>query len=199
VSAAAWTLGESAATGFGGSEPAPCSMAHIVSSDIDEQAASLRQWDQVYEQLTPGPVAGSLREVSFRGVQIFRETTNQSVHEAGSARPGSGHRCAAADGGTALFGGEVVRRCADHLSGDDELDFYAPKGFDVLGLAVDEQVLAAYAARIEHRDIAKLFGGKRVLTPPAGPLADFRRVLLSMLASLEPILRRFDSGRRSAC
>jgi AraC family ethanolamine operon transcriptional activator len=200
VSAAAGTLGESAVTGFGGSEPAPCSMAHIVSSDIDEQAASLRQWDQVYEQLTPGRFAGSLREVSFRGVQIFRETTNQSVHEAGTTRPGS--RAIGVPlqmAGTALFGGEVVHVDAlITLSGDDELDFYAPKGFDVLGLAVDEQVLAAYAASIEHRDIAKLFGGKHVLMPPVGPLTDFRRLLLSMLASLDanPEALRFGQTQR---
>lgn len=200
MSAAAELLREPTAPGFGGGDPAPCSMAHIISSDIDEQAASLRQWDQLYEQLTPGPFAGSLQEVSFRGVQIFRETTNQSVHEAGTTRPGS--RAIGVPlqmAGTALFGGEVVHIDAlITLAGDDELDFYAPRGFDVLGITVDEQVLATYASRIEHRDITNLFGGKRVLTPPAGPLAEFRRLLLSILQSLEanPAALRFGPTQR---
>ena len=66
---------------------APCSVTRVRNSDVGEQAASLRRWDQVYEQLTPGRFVGTLHEVCFRGVQLFRETTSQSVHEAGGALP----------------------------------------------------------------------------------------------------------------
>ena len=68
-----------------GEPPSPCSLTHLRNDDVDEQAASLRRWDQVYEQLTPGRFIGTLHEVCFGRVQIFRETTSQSVHEAGGA------------------------------------------------------------------------------------------------------------------
>ena len=59
-----------------GEPPSPCSLTHLRNDDVDEQAASLRRWDQVYEQLTPGRFIGTLHEVCFGRVQIFRETTS---------------------------------------------------------------------------------------------------------------------------
>lgn len=64
------------------------SMVRRETHDADEQAACLRDWDQVYEQLTPGQFEGRFMEIWFRGIQLFREVTNQSVHEAGLMRAG---------------------------------------------------------------------------------------------------------------
>jgi AraC family transcriptional regulator, ethanolamine operon transcriptional activator len=167
--------------------PAPYCTTHLTSSDIEEQAAGLRKWDQVYEQLTPGRFVGTLHEASFRGVQVFRESTNQAVHELGLGSPG-----ARAIGvpvhmdGHALFLGEVVDASTMVTFGSaDELDFYAPKSFDILGLTVDERVLDAFAQQIEHRDAMTIFGAKRVFKPNPARLDEFRRLLLSILQSLD--------------
>ena len=40
------------------SEDALYSMVRRETSDADEQAACLRDWDQIYEQLTPGQFRG---------------------------------------------------------------------------------------------------------------------------------------------
>jgi AraC family transcriptional regulator, ethanolamine operon transcriptional activator len=168
-------------------ELAPYCTTHLTSSDIEEQAAGLRKWDQVYEQLTPGRFVGSLHEASFRGVQIFRESTNQAVHELGLGSPG-----ARAIGvpvhmdGNALFLGEPVDAEAVVTFGSaDELDFYAPKSFEILGLTVDERVLDAFAQQIEHRDTTATFGEKRVFKPHPARRDEFRRLLSSILQSLE--------------
>jgi AraC family ethanolamine operon transcriptional activator len=69
-------------------ENALYSLVRRETRDADEQAACLRDWDQVYEQLSPGQFEGRFMEIWFRGIQLFREVTNQSVHEEGLMREG---------------------------------------------------------------------------------------------------------------
>jgi AraC family ethanolamine operon transcriptional activator len=169
------------------SDIAPLSVTRTTSSDIDEQAASLREWTQVYDQMTPGRFVGRLHEMCFSGVQLFRETTNQAVHESGA--PWLGSRALGVpirmEGG-ALFRGEAV--AADTmvtLGPTDELDFYTPRDFEILGLAVDAEALEAHSRRVEHRDLPAAFASKGVLKPGPQRLDEFRRLLLSVLQSLE--------------
>ncbi len=179
---------------------APCSTTRVTNSDVGEQAASLRRWDQVYEQLTPGRFVGTLHEVCFRGVQLFRETTSQSVHEAGGAWSGSRSLgVPLAMSGTALFRGHAVQPgTVMTLCGGDDLEFYAPRGFDVLGVAVDEHALREHARCVEDRDIDRLFGGSSVLAPDTARLDAFRRTLLSVLNSLDanPTALLFEPAQR---
>ena len=166
---------------------APLSVTRTTSSDIDEQAASLREWTQVYEQMTPGRFVGRLHEMCFAGVQLFRETTNQAVHESGTPWPGS--RALGVPirmEGSALFRGEAVATdTIVTLGPDDELDFYTPRDFEILGLAVDAEALETHSHRVEHRDLPAAFASKGVLKPGRQRLDEFRRLLLSVLQSLE--------------
>jgi AraC family ethanolamine operon transcriptional activator len=168
-------------------DEAPCFALRVHTSDIEEQAASLRDWSQVYEQLSPGRFVGTVHEVRFRGIQLFRETTSQSVHQAGA--PGSGMRAIGVPvhlAGSALFRGEPVdAQTLLSVRDADDLDFYAPREFDIVGVGIDERVLADYATRIEHRDAADLFGGRRVIRPGAARVEALRRLLTSALASLD--------------
>jgi AraC family ethanolamine operon transcriptional activator len=166
---------------------APLSVTRTTSSDIEEQAASLREWTQVYEQVTPGRFVGGLHELCFSGVQLFRETTNQAVHESGT--PWWGSRAIGVPirmDGTALFHGESVEiNALVTLGPDEELDFYTPRGFEILGLVVDSSALETHAREVEHRDLTAAFAGKGVLKPRAERLDEFRRLLQSVLQSSE--------------
>ena len=166
---------------------APYSVARVTSTDIEEQAASLDGWNQVYEQMTPGPFVGKLHELRFSGVQLFRETSNQAVHECGT--PWRGSRAVGVPvgmSGTALFRGQPIDVDAlVTLGPDEELDFYAPRGLDILGLAIDAGVLEAHARQVEHRDIAVVFGTGSVFTPGPARLDEFRRAMLSVLQALD--------------
>jgi AraC family ethanolamine operon transcriptional activator len=179
---------------------APYSMSRVTSADIDDQAANLKQWKQIYEQMTPGHFVGSVHELCYRGVQVFRETTSQAVHESGA--PWKGSRAIGVPlrvEGAALFRGQPVDTdVLVTLGGDDELDFYTPRGFDILGLVVDEGALEAHARQVEHRDLAAAFGVNSVLRPDSGRLGEFRRLLLSVLQSLDanPAALRFRQTQR---
>jgi AraC family ethanolamine operon transcriptional activator len=183
-----------------GAGAAPCSMTRVTNRDVGEQAASLRRWDQIYEQLTPGRFVGTLHEVCFRGVQLFRETTSQSVHEAGGAWTGSRSLgVPLAMEGNGLFRGQAVQAGAVMtLAGDDDLEFYAPRGFDLLGVSVEDAALREHARRVEDRDIDRLFGGSSVLFPGVARLEAFRGTLLSILDSLDanPTALLFEAAQR---
>ncbi len=168
-------------------ELAPFSVKHVASADIEEQAASLRQWDQVYEQMSPGPFVGELHEMCFASVQLFREATSQAVHEAGA--PWTGSRAIGVPvrvEGTARFRGEAVdAQAVVTLGSGDELDFYAPRGFEIFGLVVDEGALEAHARQVEHCDLDVLVHGCGVLRPGTTRIDAFRSLLRTMLASLQ--------------
>jgi len=170
-----------------GGDVAPFSVTRVTSTDIEDQAASLNGWNQVYEQMTPGRFVGKLHELRFSGVQLFRETSNQAVHESGT--PWAGSRAVGVPiemDSTARFGGQPVDTDALVTLGPaDELDFYTPRGFDILGLAIDADVLEAHARQVEHRDIAAVFGTRSVFKPGTVRLNEFRRALLSVLQSLD--------------
>ena len=177
-----------AAAAAGRSDLAPCSISRVTSADVDEQAANLKEWDQRYEQLTPGRFVGSLHEFCCGDIQVFRETTSQSVHESGG--PSRGSRAFGIPVGTttgvALFRGQPV----DHesmvtLGGNDELDFYTPRGFEILGLVVDAAALERHAHAVEHRDIAADCGGLGAVKPEPTRLAALRSLVLSVLESAD--------------
>ncbi|MGE5171847.1 MAG: helix-turn-helix domain-containing protein [Rudaea sp.] len=163
---------------------APLAVTHTTSFDIDEQAASLREWSQIYEQISPGPFVGMLHELRFPGVQLFRESTSQAVHESGT--PWRGSRAIGVPlrmEATPVFAGKAVAPGSIVSVGpDDEVDFYAPRGFEILGLVVDATALERHAAEVEHRDIGAAFA-HRVFAPGAWRLDMFCRLLQSVLQS----------------
>jgi AraC family transcriptional regulator, ethanolamine operon transcriptional activator len=197
---AATAIAASATRLFGEGDIAQLSVTRTTSSDIEEQAASLREWNQIYEQMTPGRFVGGLHELCFSGVQLFRETTNQAVHESGA--PWWGSRAIGVPirmNGAARFRGEGVEMDAlVTLGADEELDFYTPRGFEILGLVVDSGALEIHAREVEHRDLATAFAGRGVLKPCAERLDEFRRLLQSVLQSSEvnPIALQFRQTQR---
>jgi AraC family ethanolamine operon transcriptional activator len=175
-------------------------MTRVTSADVDEHAASLREWNQVYAQLTPGRFLGSLQEICCGGVQVFRETTSQAIHESGG--PWRGARAFGVPvetPGAALFRGQPVDGdTMVTLGGDGELDFYTPRGFDILGVVVDEGELESHARNVEHRDIGAAIGSGGTLKPGADRLADLRGLLETVLRSLDenPAALRYRQTQR---
>ena len=54
----------------------------VSSSDVDEHAASLGEWNQRYLQMARGPFSGRLKHIEINdGLKIFRETTNIKISE----------------------------------------------------------------------------------------------------------------------
>lgn len=162
------------------------SLVRRETHDADEQAMCLRDWDQVYEQLSPGQFEGRFMEICFRGIQLFREVTNQSVHEEGLMRAGDrvlgvpvamhgeGYFC-----GHPISSGAILT-----MGGGDTLAFRAPAHFDIVAVSLPATELARYAMDIEHRDIEQELCNRPVIHTTKEYVNDFRGFLLTALESV---------------
>ncbi|HVJ77233.1 MAG TPA: AraC family transcriptional regulator, partial [Hyphomicrobium sp.] len=65
-------------------------VVHAAStSDIDEQAALLRGWNQTYDQISAGRFSGSFFEAQIDRIQVFREITSNSLQQTGALPEGT--------------------------------------------------------------------------------------------------------------
>ncbi|MFZ5508537.1 MAG: helix-turn-helix domain-containing protein [Pseudomonadota bacterium] len=162
------------------------SMVRRETRDADEQAACLRDWEQVYEQLTPGQFEGRFMEICFRGIQLFREVTNRPVHEAGLMR--TGERVlgvpVAMHGQGYFCGRPISPDAVMTMRGGDELDFSAPEHFDIVAVSIPVAVLARYANDIESRDIEGELRNTPVIETDKARVDEFRGFLLTVLESV---------------
>jgi AraC family ethanolamine operon transcriptional activator len=167
-------------------ENALYSMVRRETRDADEQAACLRDWDQVYEQLSPGQFEGRFMEIRFRGLQLFREVTNRSVHEAGLMRDGDRVLGVpvAMEGQGYYCGRPISCDTIMTMRGGDELDFRAPEHFDIVAVSVPVDVLTRYTRDIEHRDIEQELQNVPLPQATKAHVDEFRGFLLTALESV---------------
>jgi AraC family ethanolamine operon transcriptional activator len=157
------------------------------TQDADEHAACLTNWQQRYDQLSAGSFAGEFEEFRFGNVQFFREDLNQTVHQRGSAWPGSRtFAVPVAIEGTGWYAGEIY---TEHslltLGADDELDFRTPRRLAILAITADAAALSSYAIQVDHRDLDAELAGRRLAPTDPQRIAAFCDLLTTMKASLQ--------------
>ncbi len=164
----------------------PFSAIRRDTRDADDHASCLQRWNQRYDQLTAGVFTGNFEEFWFDDVQVFRERTNQSVHEAGQAWRGSRTFGVPVEvDGTGWYCGQIVDiNSIITLRGGDELDFRTPRLQEVLAVTTDAEALNAYALQVEHRDLEAELHDKRVIHPSPEQAAALRSFLATVMASL---------------
>lgn len=156
------------------------------TSDADDHASCLQHWKQRYDQLTAGTFSGSFEEYWFDNVQVFRERTNQSIHEAGQAWEGSRTFGVPLEvDGKGWYCGEILDiNSIITLRGGDELDFRTPRLHDILAVTTHAQALNTYALQVEHRDIEAELADRRVAPSSAEQAENLRAFLRTVMASL---------------
>ncbi|WP_332671245.1 helix-turn-helix domain-containing protein [Aromatoleum sp.] len=176
------------------------SVVRLDTRDADDHASCLQHWRQRYDQLSAGAFAGKFGEFWFDNIQIFRERTNQVVHEIGYAWEGS--RTVGVpvevDGNGWYCGEACTLDSLITLRGGDELDYRTPRVHDVVAVTTDARMFNDYAARVEHRDIEAEMGKRRVLAATPEQVSTLRSFLLTVMASLEatPALLRHAQTRK---
>ena len=154
--------------------------------DADDHASCLQHWKQRYDQLTAGLFSGNFEEFWFDNLQVFRERTNQSVHEAGQSWEGSRTFGVPVEiDGKGWYCGQILDlNSIITLKGGEEMDFRTPKVQEILAVTTDAAALNDYALQVEHRDIEAELAGKRVLPASAEQAATLRDFLGTVMASL---------------
>jgi AraC family transcriptional regulator, ethanolamine operon transcriptional activator len=173
-----------------------CSVRQQTCCDVDQQADSLCAWDQTYEQLSAGAFRGSTTEINLNGVQLFREVTQQQIHQTGLPRPGCYvFALPVALTGRAVFSGQPV--ALDNLmvlQAGEPLDFCAPQFFDVIALTIPKADLDQFAAQLGGLEgglegsLEQRLQGSRVRSEPAiqASLTLWRELLLEIFTDLLP-------------
>ena len=164
-----------------------------VLRDADEHAAGLQHWQQEYEQLSGGVFAGSLDEIWFGNIQMFRERTNQILHETGQSWGGSRTIAVTIDAiGEGLFSGTTLNRGSLFtLGGDGVLDFRTPKQLDVIAVTTGAEELREFAYAVCDIDIEDNLATSGVLNhsvDAAHCLGQFLELLLSSIKDSPYIL-----------
>jgi AraC family ethanolamine operon transcriptional activator len=169
-----------------GTQLAQFTVVQLDTTDADEQATSLPLWNRTFDQLTPGPFAGKLIQIQFAGIQIFREITNQLVHETG--RPWEGSRTFSVPltmDGEAFYRGKMIgHRTLLTLGDNDELSFRRARSLDIVNISVNADALAEYALDVGHRNIKSEFASVRVIPISPDSALDLGQFLVTVLESI---------------
>jgi len=172
----------------------PYSFCVLNSRDADEQAQSVGRWDQSYDQISPGAFEGRVIDAWFGDVQLFRETTNQVVHQGGRPWPDSlAMAIPLSMDGEAFAHGRAMSLntifAVDARS--HELDFVTPRALDVAAVTVNAEVMARFCRDVEGVEMADLMKGSFLLhcSPECmDKLRGFLNSLFDMLQSNHELL-----------
>lgn len=169
------------------------SFVNLTAHDVAQQAAHFAGWDQDYVQLSSGSFKGQLTEVRLGGVRLFRETTNQVVHERGSCEVGSRSFCLPLrmKGSTTFRGSDWSSTDCATMSDLQEMDLCTAPELDVIGVAFDDDQLAALAMDLRGFDIRKAIGPAAFIRPREEDAAKMKNLLLhvfELVASDSPAI-----------
>jgi AraC family ethanolamine operon transcriptional activator len=162
------------------------SLLETITTDADDHADGLQHWQQEYHQLSGGRFHGVLNEIWFGNIQLFRERTNQIVHETGIAWDGSRTLGIpiVVEGDGVFCGSRFNRDTVLTLGHGDLLDFRTSAKLDILGVSVDANAMREFGLEIWQIDIEDKIGGSSLLTPSTEIIDQSREFLLAMLSNL---------------
>lgn len=174
-------------------ENIPYSLIQRLTRDADDQADSLSEWQQAYQQLSAGQFEGQMTEVQFDGIQVFRERTSQAVEESCATRPD-----AIALGipvtveGTGWYGGRPLsEQNIMLLVGGDNVVFRTPRALDLVAITLPREALLEHldATETPLRHHAHHTGLWTAPPEQTRRLREFLCTLLQSLATTPEILR----------
>lgn len=180
----------------------PYTYVNRQTRDSEEHAEALCEWEQTYDQLSPGAFEGKLVDIWFEGLQMFRETTNRAVSQNGTSWNGC---CVVgipvALKGSALFSRQVLTQDSMlTLHSDQEFSLVVPEGFDVVAVAIPEQTLVEAVRPNSSADFERIFPkSPTVMMAPPGQLDELRKCLLSIFdpGSFEPELLAYPQVQKA--
>lgn len=113
-------------------------------------AASIPNWSQVYDQISPGNFESSLTRLNTGTLEIFREVSNQRVVQYGKSPASHIHFAIplSLPLQPSLQGCPVTPDCIMALQGGEDFVFHVPPHFDAIQLSVPYHDLQALAPRL---------------------------------------------------
>lgn len=124
------------------------------TNDANQQAASLVNWQQEYDQISNGRFLGQIRERRFSNVHVFREDSNRALRQ----------QCRVEEGGIWL--GISVENQALHINhsqleadklllrqGGVDFELITPEAFSIYGMVLKQGFVQQLKEQLELDDI----------------------------------------------
>lgn len=146
----------------------------VEACDADAHAANLSQWDQLYDQLSPGNFHGKLTELWLPQSQVFVETANQSLRQTCAAWHDSIWFGIPAPGtGLMSWGGrELPPNAICVREGGAEFELLTAPNFNLFGIVVQREAFGAYLAATGQMALDDVLRKGDVLCLPLALKAD---------------------------
>lgn len=153
------------------------------SRDPDQHAGNLTSWLQEYDQLGEGEFYGRVEELTFDGLQVFREHTSRALRQQCNVWPNAlWLGIPANDGECRINGLPVTDNTIMCRPGNRDFELVTPEAFDILGIVVDRERLYR-AADIQGVPLPEHRLEQPRLILPAGTLKQLRYVLMRLMGS----------------
>ncbi|WP_319534658.1 helix-turn-helix domain-containing protein [uncultured Vibrio sp.] len=124
------------------------------TKDANQQAASLVNWQQEYDQISNGRFLGQIRERRFNNVHVFREDSNRALRQ----------QCRIEEGG--LWLGISVENKALHINhsqldadklllrhGGVDFELITPEAFAIYGMVLKQDFVQKLKEQLELDDV----------------------------------------------
>jgi AraC family transcriptional regulator, ethanolamine operon transcriptional activator len=134
----------------------------IQAFDADEHAHNLTDWEQSYDQITPGHFHGTLAELQLPQMQVFRENTSQAVRQSCCVWPDTFWFGMPEQTGQTRINGRLAGQDAIMVRpGHCEFELLTPADYAIFGIVVRRNALLQAADQMDCRlDWTQLAGAE---------------------------------------
>lgn len=166
------------------------------ADDADAMSALQPDWALQYDQLARGSFFGSVQQARLPQVHLAAETLSKAVRQRGRTQPGAiGFALGLSARGPSFFHGQRLDSGFLMIGRGDELDLTTPDDFHLIGMLVDEPLLADIWPRLYQQARPAWLGQRLVLPIPRESAWLLRARHLGVLEGAVPDT----DGRAAAC
>lgn len=143
-------------------------LRQVEACDVEAHAANLSQWDQLYDQLSPGSFRGKVTELWLPQSQVFVETANQSLRQTCAAWHDSiWFGIPASGAGLMSWGGrELPANAICVREGGAEFELMTAPDFNLFGVVVQREAFGDYLEATGHASLERLLQVRDVVCLP---------------------------------
>ncbi|MEL0655550.1 helix-turn-helix domain-containing protein [Pseudoalteromonas issachenkonii] len=154
----------------------------VQTHDIDEQAYSLTQWQQKYDQTSDGSFYGCIEETDYANIHVFKEYTERALRQQCNIAPNSvwlGIPCLSQQ--SKINGLGVASNQFMCRTSDNDFELITPEQFNIYGLVIDWNSIE-YMAQLQGVTLKNLASAQSArLSVSNSSLQTARQIINSMV------------------
>jgi AraC family ethanolamine operon transcriptional activator len=167
-----------------------------LAADVDAMSALQPDWALQYDQLARGSFFGSVQQARLPQLHLAAETLSKAARQRGRTQPGAiGFALGLSACGPSFFHGQRLGSGFLMIGRGDELDLTTPDDFQLIGMLVEEPLLADIWPRLYQLARPAWLGQRLVLPLPREAASLLRARHLGVLEGAVPDT----DGRAAAC